>query len=276
MPRRRKDRPKRPGKGAKASLLTKYIRPKQQIPQGQHSHRSSVVLVGRYDGDKGGKPIYQFRFLSDSDNDPILHANSQWITVEEEGQECDFFENEGPRGRQPDGSFIEPETKWQESKAYTLLYHDLVKARVPVHPRDDNNKIIMTWKEIYEMRPEYAQYDPDKFDGRLRGVRKIVKREQSRADNDQAAFDLYKANHPVSVNSHYGYVQWQGSEAQKLLKIDIDAGRHNSMKKKALWLSRPEYHNEFPLKVFRDKIDQEERTAKYLHTIKVKGVGKGR
>ena len=40
---------------------------------------------------------------------------------------------------------------------------------------------------------------------------------------------------------------------------------------KELWETREEYFEEFPLDVFRSKIDQEIRTAKYLHTVKTKG-----
>ena len=43
------------------------------------------------------------------------------------------------------------------------------------------------------------------------------------------------------------------------------------MSKIELWRSRPEYQGEFPLKEFRDKMYQEKGTAKYLHTLRVKG-----
>jgi hypothetical protein len=39
-----------------------------------------------------------------------------------------------------------------------------------------------------------------------------------------------------------------------------------------LWESRREYFEQFPLDAFRDKIKQEVRTAKYLHTCKTKGI----
>lgn len=278
MPRRSTniETSKRAGVGAKATVLTKYIRPHQPLPQGNTSHRSNVVLIDRYYNGKG-REVYQFRFVEDDVNAPILHANGQWVRIEEEGHERDLFEEEGgPRGPQPGGGFIEPKTTWQNSKARALLYHDIKNGEVPLDARDENNQIIMKWQDIYMMRPEYSDYNPASFNRRLRDLRKIVRNCMNRAEDDQAAFDLFKANHPVSLHSKYGYIQWQGSDAQRLLKIDMGAGRHNEMKKSDLWLSRTEYHNEFPLKVFRDKIYQEIRTAKYLHTIKVKGVGKGK
>jgi hypothetical protein len=44
--------------------------------------------------------------------------------------------------------------------------------------------------------------------------------------------------------------------------------KHHRM---AFWLTRPAYYDEFPLNAFREKISQEIRTAKYLHTLKVRG-----
>ena len=61
----------------------------------------------------------------------------------------------------------------------------------------------------------------------------------------------------MSFNSHKGYIQWQGSESQRLLKNDIQNGLHETQTPLDLWMSRAEYHDIFPLKVFRDKICQE-------------------
>jgi hypothetical protein len=46
--------------------------------------------------------------------------------------------------------------------------------------------------------------------------------------------------------------------AERLLKIDIDAGKHNTMKPRELQATRPEY-SPYPLKVFRDHVQQERR-----------------
>jgi hypothetical protein len=61
------------------------------------------------------------------------------------------------------------------------------------------------------------------------------------------------------------------SEAQELLGEDMEGGLHERLGKKELWGSRPEYYESFPLTAIRDKIYQEIRTAKYLHTCLVKG-----
>ena len=92
-----------------------------------------------------------------------------------------------------------------------------------------------------------------------------------RCTDDFEAFESFKSNHPTSHFSHQGYIQYQGSDAQELLLKDIEDWLHETLGKKNLWGFRCEYYEQFPLNVFRDKINQEIRTAKYLHTLKVKG-----
>ena len=128
------------------------------------------------------------------------------------------------------------------------------------------------------MHPEYALWDFDAFPCQLAGIRKIIKNRNARAEDDQAAFDKFVKNNEISIFSHQGFIQWQGSDAQKLLKKDIKNGvlekytkdkyKHPKME---YWLSRPEFYDKFPLNVFHDKIQQEILTGKYWHTMKVKG-----
>jgi hypothetical protein len=66
-------------------------------------------------------------------------------------------------------------------------------------------------------------------------------------------------------------IQWQGSDAQELLQQDMEKGVHKKMGKKDLWGSRKEYYENFPLDIFRSKVYQETRTAKYVYTLNIKG-----
>jgi hypothetical protein len=54
------------------------------------------------------------------------------------------------------------------------------------------------------------------------------------------------------------YPRWGGTVAEDLLKIDIDEGKHETMKPRELQATRPEY-SLYPLKVFRDHVQQERR-----------------
>lgn len=266
-----------PGVGAKGSILTRFIRPKQPSPQSDQNskHRSDIFLLEQFANEKG-KMCFRFCFIWDKDKDDrvMLEANCRHVKVEEEGNVEDFFSSKDKEKRKiaelQAKQFKEPKIKWEKSMAKKLLYNDIVEGRVPLDPKDDDNGQL-NLKGIYSMRPEYSEYDYDKFSGRLSSVRKTIRDFQKKASQDRKRFDRFKDRNPVSELSHKGYIQWQGSEAQELLRQDIREKKHENMSKMDLWGSQPEYFTEFPLDAFRDKLYQEIRTAKYLHTLEHKG-----
>jgi hypothetical protein len=150
---------------------------------------------------------------------------------------------------QPNG-FREPR-KWENSAAYKLLEHDIRYGIV--------------------MRPEYALFDHQKFGKRLDALRQSAGRSATRASEDEKRFQAFASRHTVSPYSHKGYEQWQGSDAQKLLRVDMNQKKNCTMRMRDLYGSRPEYYNHFPLKPFRDFVHQEVRTGKWRHTLAVKG-----
>ena len=162
----------------------------------------------------------------------------------------------------------DPKIKWKDSKAKSLLCDGIMNGIVPLHAKNKSRGKLL---DIYNMRPEYAQYSYDKFSSRLSSLRKTISVNKDRAESDRMALAKYIQNHPVSTISHKGYIEWQNSIAQILLLEDIESNLHVSMGIRELHGFRPEYYEEFPLSVFRDKVKQEIQTAKYLHTVKVKG-----
>jgi hypothetical protein len=265
------------GVGAKGSILTKYIKPKQPSPNSDKDsqHRSTVVLKEQFTNDKG-QECYRFCFAGEEDKDDatMLEANCRYVKIEEEGRLDVFFSEKEKEKRKLDdleaNQFKEPKVKWEKSRAKKLLYNDIIKGIVPLDPKDDDDGVL-NLKGIYSMRPEYSEYSYEKFSGRIASLRKTVRDFTKRADQDKKRFDVFKSLNPVSRISHKGYVQWQGSEAQELLRQDIQEKKHETMSKIDLWGSRAEYFTEFSLDVFRDKLYQEIRTAKYLHTLEVRG-----
>lgn len=131
----------------------------------------------------------------------------------------------------------------------------------------------MPLKEIYALHPtEFGKYKYSKFSSRLSSLRKTIKERNERATLDQEAFDNYVARHPVSSFSHKGYVQWQGSDAQKKFLELMDAGELPiGFGKAAVYDKHPVFFTNFSLAVFRDKVYQELGTAKYLHTLEIRG-----
>ena len=165
----------------------------------------------------------------------------------------------------------EPKIKWLDSKARKLLYQDVMNGIVPLKGKDDGNKSTGKLKDIYAMRSEYAEYDYKKFSGRLSSIRKTVLLSKSRSESDRISLMKHIENNPVSTASHKGYAEWQDDIAQGILLEDIESNLHITMGTAGLYCLRPEYYEEYPLDVFRDKLKQELRTAKYLHTLRVKG-----
>ena len=121
------------------------------------------------------------------------------------------------------------------------------------------------------MRPEYALFDHKKFEKRLETLRNRAGESTSRSQDDESRFEAFVARHEVSLFSHKGYEQWQGSNAQQLLLLDLENKKHVTMRKRDLYGSRCEYYDHYPLKAFRDFLNQEVQTAKWKHTLEVKG-----
>jgi hypothetical protein len=159
--------------------------------------------------------------------------------------------------------------KWRKSEAKKIVYNALMDGVIPLK---DTSFKVMSLEYVYSIDPEFALYDFKKFKDRVNRIRKKILELDKRAEDDLAAFKNYKDNHEPSILSHKGYVQWQGSSAQEFLWEDLDAYiKDPGMKPKDLWQTCPEHRKEFPLKTFADKIKQEIRTAKYLHTLKERG-----
>lgn len=160
----------------------------------------------------------------------------------------------------------EPAVPWADSEARHILLKDLAEGVVPMEPDES-----MPTNVIFTSHPEFATYGYRLFSSRLSGLRKIVKRDMSRAETDKQRFINFKANNETHSMTAHGYPEWDGSDARKKLIEDIDSGLVDTLEPAELWNLREEYEP-FPLKVFRDHIYQEIGTRKFYHTLnKVKG-----
>jgi hypothetical protein len=68
-----------------------------------------------------------------------------------------------------------------------------------------------------------------------------------------AAISHDRSIYPKEDANETGTVRWEGSEAERLLRLDMDAGKHESMAPRLLYEERSEY-KEFPLQTFRGHI----------------------
>lgn len=263
----------RAGVGATASIITRFLIPKQVEFKDQKEHRSVVVLVS-HERKNVNRKMQDCYNCTKEGVDGILFACKRYFKVETEGNADGFFdgnvvvENHGNSNDEINvGPFDEPKTKWKKSAAKRILYNMILDGEVS----DEADK-SMPLRDIYMLHPEFAKYKYENFSRRLAAMRKKIRELNNRAREDLHAFEVYKSNHQPSLFSHKGYIQWQGSTSQECLWDDMDAGKHLTMKPMELWKSRKVYRDEFPLDAFRKKLEQEIRTAKYVHTLRERGI----
>ena len=157
-----------------------------------------------------------------------------------------------------------PKTKkepaWNKSLAKELLYQDLKNGVIPL------NSKTLSVKEVVAMRPEFGGDDPTnlkKFSQRLRSARKFVADRKGRAESDRLGIE-----HDLAIIQSTGYVsnggekKWYGSEAERLLKSDVNDKKHETMTAKQFYESRHVY-KDFTFATIRDKIRQEEKSRKF-------------
>ena len=221
------------GVGAKCSILTKFLHPKQQ--NFAKDHRSDVVLIGEEKRIVNRKEQECYRCKRVGEHD-TMHAVKKHFKVLEEGEPGGIFDKAQAAERQAErrqkGSTSEKENKikWKKSEAKKLLYNLILEGVVPRTAKDENGRPRKPGvQEIFLMELEFSKYNYEKFPSRLAALRKKIQELDNRAREDLLAFENYKKNHKPSLFSHKGYIQWQGSTAQELLDDDIEAGLHKKL-----------------------------------------------
>lgn len=154
-----------------------------------------------------------------------------------------------PRKHPKEAKPIEP-TPREQSKAKKKLEKGI---------RDGTVHEDMSSKEVFEMREEYKVFKYKDFQTILKSL--LNEKLQARADAESAALAHDLKLYPRAMVNQRGYPRWEGSEAERQLKLAIDAGQHNIMKPSELHKTREEFQA-FPLDVFRGHIYQETRSRK--------------
>ena len=240
----------RPGKGARATVLTRFIKPKQPLPSGNKQHCSDVVVLGFFNDEKN-RLCFTLRFDNpshgDNDGTPTLCANRRYVHIVEEGPEEELFD--------------EKIISWEDSHARKLLYNDLADGTIPLNGGDV--------AAIYASRPDFAKYDESMFRDRLEALRDIVRKALGRKRDDKLAFDRFVKNNEVSHMTHAGLPQWKDSASRKLALVDIKNRVHENLGFREMYKRHKKENKNFPFEYWRDRVKQEIGTAKYLHTLKI-------
>jgi len=154
---------------------------------------------------------------------------------------------------------------WLYHPLRAFLVEKIIAGQIPI------NYKLMRPRDVWETFCDNDVFEGFEYDAaftrRLLSLRKLVDEGKKRADKDLEAFNIARQNHPAPEQNHCGEPQWNGSEAQRLLKKDIDNNLHQTYWPGHLHASKPAYQ-EFSLDTFRDHIYQEVQTRKYLYTLK--------
>lgn len=146
------------------------------------------------------------------------------------------------------------EDKWNKTNPIrTQLKDDLANEFIPT---------TMDAATAWHKRPEYKEMELNLWKSRFNGMRKIVREGKERASSDAIDLSNDRKIHPRPQVNERGTPLWIGSDAEVLLGIDIDDGKHKEMEPKQLYESRQQYQD-FTLQEFRRHIYQEEQTRKW-------------
>jgi hypothetical protein len=147
---------------------------------------------------------------------------------------------------------------WHNSAAQRMLCRSLESAEIP-----GDMKPRAVYDTFCAPHSEFDGFLYAKFASRLRYMRT-----QLNNQDDRAAIEMADMNHdrllfPVLAVNHHGEPRWDGSEAERFLKIDIAEGRHTTMTPRDLHATRTAYQQHV-LQRFRSHIYQQVRKSKFV------------
>jgi len=158
----------------------------------------------------------------------------------------------------PPGTKVPP---WRNSPAKAQLRDGILSGRYTE---------AMPVEMIYGSDVIFRQYKWENFKTNLTNLRAALALTSGRAVEDAANVAADTQRHAAEA---VGAKIWAGSEAERLLKDDINNDRHVGLFPRDLRATRPEYQ-EWTLKEFREHVEQEKRSRKtqayWLHRDKKK------
>jgi hypothetical protein len=152
---------------------------------------------------------------------------------------------------------------WRNSEAQKLLQKLLVSGEIPISSTTSRMAPVEIWNNVCLPRQEFAGFLFEKFPQRLRAMRKRLLEKGGRSEQEYVAFLHDKQHFPTPSHNHRGEPRWHGSDAERLLKLDVTAKKHELMAPQQLHGTRKEYQD-YALVVFRKHIHQEVRLQKLV------------
>ena len=187
------------------------------------------------------------------------------MTVTAEGEDAadeDAAEEEDDATEQQEEHATD--TKWIHSQAKKSLRTDIILGKVKANSNPE---------EVYDMRTSYKRFPFKNFKTNLESLILAVSKDIARMQHDCEAHghdlavvkalrsDEEPGSRPLS---------WHLSDARKLLKTDMAAGKHKQLKPMDLWNTKEEY-KVFTLDVFRKAIHAaDDKKAKLVFRMEKK------
>jgi hypothetical protein len=156
-----------------------------------------------------------------------------------------------------------PSVPWADSDAKRVLEERLESGEIPL------DSDLMAPRDVYYQDPSFSDYPYKQFRDRLRDLRKKVKSLEYLTNFDAAALSHDRKIHPKKQKNSKGEHRWEGSEAERLLKRDIDNKKHEDLAPRDLRKTQKAYQD-YPLEVFRKHIHQEVARRKFIAYCKKK------
>ena len=119
------------------------------------------------------------------------------------------------------------------------------------------------FNRLYDGHEYFANfpYDEIRYRDRIDRIRKSIGDLKKWADKDADSLKADLATCPRPKRNIRAQLRWEGSQAECLLKIDVDNGLHLLKTPAQLRSDRPEYKL-FDLLVFQKHVDQEKQSRK--------------
>lgn len=152
--------------------------------------------------------------------------------------------------------------EWKNSEARNFLYGLLIRNELP-------GRLDITPREVFDNycknRLEFRlfqDYQALNFANKLRNLRDKVEVKSTRASEDAQFLAHDRLIFPPSTEDTKAQPWWPESEAQALLRQDINDKKHENLRPKELYETREEYYSNYSLDFFRNKIYQEIKAKK--------------
>jgi hypothetical protein len=150
---------------------------------------------------------------------------------------------------------------WVSSDAKKLLVQDMLDGLVPVNEKIKD--IEKLFNELYAHQPEFRDFpfDKERYKTRIERLQTSVQCLQWGAQYDKDMLVEARKKFPKPSYGPTGVINWQDSDADHFLELDMEAGKHLEMKPSELRDTR-ECYKHFSKKRFSKRIDQKREAAK--------------